>query len=75
MSFTRYCEGMRQPCPTPHNCQVDCHFNTADLTPSAELPEPSDWCDLQEMVAGAVHAVLLVFACLLTAVVVVGVMR
>ena len=32
MSFTRYCEGMRQPCPTPHSCQVDCHFNTADLT-------------------------------------------
>lgn len=75
MKLTRYCEGMRQPCPHPHSCQVDCHFNTADLTPSDELPEPSNWCDIQEMVAGAVQAALLVVAALLTAAVVVGVMR
>jgi len=31
MSFTRYCDGMRQPCPHPHNCTVDCEFNTATL--------------------------------------------
>ena len=76
MSFTRYCEGMRQPCPTPHNCQVDCHFDNADVTPFGELPEPKvDWQDIQEMVKGAAIAVLLVIAALLTASIIVGVMR
>ena len=69
MSFTRYCEGMRQPCPTPHSCQVDCHFNTADLPETEPV-----WQDIGEIVSGAAMAVLLVIACLLTATVLVGYM-
>lgn len=33
-AVTRYCDGLRQPCPNPHQCGVDCHFNTAELQPS-----------------------------------------
>jgi len=73
MSFTRYCDGLRQPCPQPHNCAMDCHFNTAELPePGAEV-EPV-WQDIGEIVSGAAMAVLLVIACLLTAVVLVGYM-
>jgi hypothetical protein len=29
MSFTRTCDGQRQPCPHPFLCNPDCQFNCA----------------------------------------------
>lgn len=71
MSFTRYCEGMRQPCPTPHSCHQACGFDRQ--APDAD--EPSDWCDMQEIAAGVAMAVLLMLAAMLLGLVLAAVVR
>lgn len=71
MSFTRYCEGLRQPCPTPHSCHQACEFNRQALDDDM----PTDWRDIQEIVAGMAMAVLLMLAAMLLGFVFVAVVR
>jgi hypothetical protein len=38
----KYCPGNRtQKCPTPGHCEVDCHFNTAELETRKVKPYPN----------------------------------
>lgn len=71
MSFTRYCDGLRQPCPTPHSCHEECQFDREAL----DNDDPHVWKDMQEIVAGAAGAVLLVLVAMLVAFLLVAVVR
>ena len=49
MTFTRQCDGAKQPCPHPYDCHPDCLFNTLLSTRTGRdmpIEMQDDWSDL-----------------------------
>jgi hypothetical protein len=52
MSGIQYCDGLRQVCPNPSQCGIDCHFQTAnlvDVTHEADGLTVTEWSPLRDI--------------------------